>query len=91
MQSYTTLYFESGWNLLAMQFGLDCTLVQCITHSILLLCSLHYAQASQTGLATPKLPQPRVTLQTLLPVRPSVAAASAQPYRKPESLRLLNI
>jgi hypothetical protein len=36
MQLYTTLYFESGWSLLAMLFGLDCTLVQCIAHSIYL-------------------------------------------------------
>ncbi len=47
-------YFKSwsGWSRLAKQFRLGCTLVQCITHSMVALWSTR----------RPKLPQPRVNL-----------------------------
>ncbi len=60
--SYNTVYFESGWIRLAMTYCRCCTLVQRIAHSILHFCGLFDGQASQAGLAAPKLPQPRVDL-----------------------------
>ncbi len=60
--SYNTLYFESGWIRLATTYCRCCTLVPCIAHSILPFCGLFDGQASQAGLAAPKLPQPRVDL-----------------------------
>ncbi len=63
--SYNNMYLESGWSRLAMTYCLFrvCrTLVQCITHSILPFWGLFDGQASQAGLATPKVPQPRVDL-----------------------------
>ena len=56
------MYFESGWIRLAMTYSCCCTLVLCIAHSFLPFCGLFDGQASQAGLATPKLPQPRVDL-----------------------------
>ncbi len=60
--SNNTVYFESGWIRLAMTYCRCCTLVQCIAHSILPFCGLFDVQASQAGLAAPKLPQPRFDL-----------------------------
>jgi hypothetical protein len=60
--SYNTVYFESGWIRLAMTYCRCCTLVPCIAHGILPFCGLFDGQASQAGLAKPKLPQPRVDL-----------------------------
>ncbi len=59
---YNTVYFESGWIRLAMTYCRCYTLVPCIAHSILPFCGLFDCQASQAGLAAPKLPQPRVDL-----------------------------
>ena len=62
--SYNTVYFEPGWIRLAMTYCRRCTgtLVPCIADSILPFCGLFDGQASQAGLAAPKLPQPRVDL-----------------------------
>ena len=60
--SYNTMNLESGWSRLAMTYCLCCTLVLCIAHSILPFWGLLDGQASQAGLAKPKLPQPRVDL-----------------------------
>ncbi len=57
--SPNTMYFISGWSCLVMTYYLCCTHVQCIAHSILPVWGLLDGQASQAGLATPKLPQPQ--------------------------------
>ncbi len=53
--SYITMYLESGWIRLAMTYCRCFTLVPCIAHCILPFCGLFDGQASQMGLATPKL------------------------------------
>ena len=73
--SNNTVYFESGWIRLAMTYCRCCTLVPCIAHSILPFCGLFDGQASQAGLAAPKLPQPRVDLIDIA-APPSVRCSS---------------
>ncbi len=69
------MYFESGWIRLAMTYCRCCTLVPSIAHSILPFCGLFDAQASQVGLAAPKLAQPRVDLIDIA-APPSVRCSS---------------
>ncbi len=67
-----------------------CMLVPCIAHSILPFWGLFDGQASQAGLATPKLPQPQVDLIDIA-APPSFRCSSVGTAMKPESLLLLNM
>ncbi len=58
----TYSYIQSACSRLAMSYCLCCTLVLYIAHSILPFWGLLDGQASQEGLAKPKLPQPLVDL-----------------------------
>ncbi len=59
------------------------------THSYILVPSM--VRLPSRGLPSPNCHSHGLTSWTLLPRRPSVAAVSAQPYGKPESLRFLNM
>ncbi len=85
------LYFESGFVGLAIPTVLSRTLLACFVRCYLPLECLLNTQTTQAGLAMSKTPQPQVYLVDIAASSSVSSCASAQPYGKPESLRLLNM
>ena len=89
--SYILVHTTKQHYVLRIRLDSPCNDVLSLLHACAAHCSQHPSFPSQAGLATPKLPQPRVDLIDIAAPLSVRSAASAQPYGKPVSLRLLNM